>query len=79
MKLIIAEKPSLARTIAKALGKYKSHTEEDRTGYLENDDYIITWAFGHLYTLKDVNDYLGKKLYGRIFQFLLYQVLLSIK
>ena len=61
MKLIIAEKPSLARTIAKALGKYKSHTEEDRTGYLENDDYIITWAFGHLYTLKDVNDYLGKK------------------
>ena len=61
MKLIIAEKPSLARTIAKALGKYNSHTEEDRTGYLENDYYIITWAFGHLYTLKDVNDYLGKK------------------
>lgn len=61
MKLIIAEKPSLARTIAKSLGKYQSHTEKDRTGYIENDDYIITWAFGHLYTLKDVNDYLGKK------------------
>ena len=61
MKLIIAEKPSLARTIAKSLGKYKNHTEEDRTGYIENESYIITWAFGHLYALKDVNDYLGKK------------------
>ena len=62
MKLIIAEKPSLARTIAKSLGKYKSYTKEDRTGYLENNKYFITWTFGHLYTLKDVNDYLLHKI-----------------
>ena len=37
MKLIIAEKPSLARTVAKALGKYEDHSQKDRTGYLENE------------------------------------------
>ena len=61
MKLIIAEKPSLARTVAKALGKYENHAEQDRTGYVENKNYIITWCMGHLLSLKDVDDYLGKK------------------
>ena len=61
MKLIIAEKPSLARTVAKALGKYENHAEQDRTGYVENENYIITWCMGHLLSLKDVDDYLGKK------------------
>lgn len=56
MKLIIAEKPSLAKNIATALGIKK---RED--GYLENDKYVVSWAFGHLYSLKNVDDYIGKK------------------
>ena len=56
MKLIICEKPSLALNIAKALGRF-----EKKDGYFINKDYIITFAFGHLYTLKNVNDYLGVK------------------
>ena len=60
-KLIIAEKSKIAQTIAVALGKYENHKNPDRTGYYENENYIITWAAGHLLTLQSVNDYLGKK------------------
>lgn len=56
MKLVICEKPSLALNIAKALGKF-----DKKDGYFVNKDYLITFAFGHLYTLKNVNDYLGEK------------------
>lgn len=56
MKLIIAEKPSLAKNIANALNITKRNN-----GYLENDKYIVSWAFGHLYSLKNVDDYIGKK------------------
>lgn len=56
MKLIIAEKPSLANNIANALGIKKRGD-----GYIESDKYIVSWAFGHLYTLKNVDDYIGKK------------------
>ncbi|MBO7740005.1 MAG: DNA topoisomerase III, partial [Clostridia bacterium] len=52
MKLIIAEKPSLARNIADAIGK-----SSRRDGYLEVGDYLVTWAFGHLFSLADVEDY----------------------
>ena len=58
-KLIIAEKPSLARTVARALGKYEDHTQKDRTGYLENTNYLITWAFGHILELYSIYDYLN--------------------
>ncbi len=51
-KLIIAEKPSLARNIADAIGK-----SQRRDGYLEVGDYLVTWAFGHLFSLADVEDY----------------------
>lgn len=61
MKLIIAEKPSLARTVAKALGKYEDHTQKDRTGYLESKNYIISWAFGHILELYSIYDYLNNK------------------
>ena len=61
MKLIIAEKPSLARTVAKALGKYEDHSQKDRTGYLENENYLITWAFGHILELYSIYDYLNNK------------------
>lgn len=52
MKLIIAEKPSLARNIADAIGNMKR-----KDGYLESPDYLVTWAFGHLFTLANVEDY----------------------
>ncbi|MBR2861526.1 MAG: topoisomerase C-terminal repeat-containing protein [Clostridia bacterium] len=52
MVLIIAEKPSLARNIAAAIGKFNR-----RDGYLEGNGYIITWAFGHLFSLCDIEDY----------------------
>ncbi|MGL5050570.1 MAG: DNA topoisomerase [Fusobacteriaceae bacterium] len=55
-KLIIAEKPSLAKNIAKALNINKR-----MDGYLENENYIVSWAFGHLFSLADVEDYTGVK------------------
>ena len=54
MKLIIAEKPSLAKNIATALKVSKV-----KNGYIEGNGYIISWAFGHLFSLKNVDDYLG--------------------
>ena len=54
MKLIIAEKPSLARNIVAGIGKMK------KTGnYYEGNGYIVTWVFGHLFTLYDIEDYTG--------------------
>lgn len=52
MKVCIAEKPSVARDIAKVLGANKSHE-----GYLEGNGYQVTWTYGHLCTLKEPNDY----------------------
>lgn len=52
MILIIAEKPSLARNIAGAIGKLAR-----KDGYLEGNGYIVTWAFGHLFSLCDIEDY----------------------
>lgn len=52
MIAIIAEKPSLARNIAAGIGNMTK-----KNGWLENDEYIITWAFGHLFSLCDVEDY----------------------
>ena len=51
-KLIIAEKPSVAKNIADAVG-----AKRRANGYIEGDDYIITWAFGHLLLLYDAKDY----------------------
>lgn len=62
MKLIIAEKPSLGRNIANAIGIIKKNE-----GYIEcKNDYIVTYAFGHILTLEDVSnmfEYKGKKWY----------------
>ncbi|HOQ50790.1 MAG TPA: DNA topoisomerase 3 [Candidatus Atribacteria bacterium] len=55
-KLIITEKPGVAQDIARALGKMKKKKE-----YWENEDYIVTWAVGHLVTLAEPEDY-DKKL-----------------
>lgn len=55
MKVILAEKPSVAKNIADAL-KIKNK----RDGYYEGNGYIITWAFGHLLQLFDAKDYDSK-------------------
>ena len=54
MILIIAEKPSLARNISSAIGQMAKHS-----GYFEGGNYIVTWAFGHLFSLCDIEEYLG--------------------
>jgi DNA topoisomerase-3 len=51
-KVIIAEKPSVAKNIAEAL-----NIKQRKDGYIEGSDYIITWAFGHLLQLFDAKDY----------------------
>lgn len=52
MTLIIAEKPSLGRNIADAIGGMTK-----RNGYIEGNGYLVTWAFGHLFSLADVEEY----------------------
>jgi DNA topoisomerase-3 len=55
MKLILAEKPSVAKNIADAL-----NIKAKKDGYFEGNDYLITWAFGHLVELYDAKDYDSK-------------------
>ena len=52
MILIIAEKPSLGRNIASALGNFQK-----KSGYWESPTCIVTWAFGHLFSLADIEAY----------------------
>jgi DNA topoisomerase III len=50
--VVIAEKPSVARDIARVLNCHKKGN-----GFLEGDKYIVTWALGHLVTLADPESY----------------------
>ena len=43
MKLVIAEKPSVAQSIARVIG-----ANQRREGYLEGGDYLVSWCLGHL-------------------------------
>jgi len=52
MIVCIAEKPSVARDIARVIGATQSHD-----GYMEGNGYQVTWTFGHLCTLFEPNDY----------------------
>ncbi|MFZ4860882.1 DNA topoisomerase 3 [Sphingobacterium sp. Mn56C] len=52
MKVVIAEKPSVAREIASLLG-----ASEKKDGYLTGNGYFVTWAFGHLVGLGMPEDY----------------------
>lgn len=52
MTVCIAEKPSVARDIARILGATSTHD-----GYMEGNGYQVTWTFGHLCTLKEPGDY----------------------
>lgn len=52
MKICIAEKPSVAKDIAKVIGAHQK-----KEGYFEGNGYQVTWTFGHLCTLKEPQDY----------------------
>lgn len=52
MIVILTEKPSVARDIANHVGARQKHE-----GYLEGNGYQVTWAFGHLISLKEPEDY----------------------
>lgn len=62
LKLVIAEKPSLARQICKALEARGEHFQpKDRGEYYEGKDYYVTSQFGHLFELKKPNEYAENK------------------
>ena len=52
MIVCIAEKPSVAKDIARIIGANSS-----KQGYMEGNGYQVTWTFGHLCTLKEPDDY----------------------
>ena len=52
MKVIVTEKPSVAKDIAAHLGAKQRHE-----GYYEGNGYQVTWAFGHLVALKNPEEY----------------------
>ena len=52
MKLVIAEKPSVAQSIAKVIG-----ATEKKDGYMEGNGYIVSWCFGHLIELVQPQEY----------------------
>lgn len=52
MIVVIAEKPSLARNIVAGIGSLTK-----KNGYYEGFGYIVTWAFGHLFSLCDIEEY----------------------
>ena len=52
MKLVIAEKPSVAQSIAAVLG-----VKERKDGYLEGKEYLVSWCFGHLVELANADAY----------------------
>lgn len=52
MILVIAEKPSVAQSIAKVLG-----ATSRKDGYMEGGNYIVSWCFGHLVELADASSY----------------------
>ena len=61
MKLIIAEKPSLARNIVAGIpGEMKKEN-----GYFIGSEYIVSWAFGHLFSLADIESYSEKSTESR--------------
>ena len=51
-RLVIAEKPSVAQSIAKVIG-----ADRKRDGYLEGSGYLVSWCFGHLVELCEPQEY----------------------
>lgn len=58
MRLVITEKPSVAKSISAVLGANKR-----RDGYLEGNGYLISWCFGHLAELASADVY--DEAYGK--------------
>ena len=54
-RLVLAEKPSVGRDIARVLG-----CKKETYSYIEGNDHIVTWALGHLVSLADPEQY-GKE------------------
>ena len=52
MVVCIAEKPSVAKDIARIIGATKT-----QQGYIEGNGYQVTWTFGHLCELKEPHEY----------------------
>ena len=52
MKLVIAEKPSVAQSLAKVIG-----ANQKKDGYLEGNGYIVSWCVGHLIELANPEHY----------------------
>ena len=63
--LVIAEKPSVARDIARVLG-----ANQKNQGVLEGSKYVVTWALGHLVTLAAPEEYDKNMKNGRCRHFL---------
>ncbi|MBI2257796.1 MAG: DNA topoisomerase 3 [Flavobacteriia bacterium] len=61
MIVCIAEKPSVAKDIAKIIG-----ATNQKNGYLEGNGYQVTWTFGHLCTLKEPHDYFSHWKYWKL-------------
>ena len=57
MYLIIAEKPSLARNIIAGIARLQDNEMKKFNGYYEGGNYIVSWVFGHLFSLADIEDY----------------------
>ena len=57
---IIAEKPSVARDIARIVGATRQ-----QDGFIEGKDYLVTWAFGHLITLAPARTLWTRDIQGR--------------
>lgn len=60
MKLVYAEKPSVGKEYARILGASKSYE-----GYMEGNDWVVTWGFGHLIELEEPDFYLAEELKGK--------------
>ena len=60
MTVIIAEKPSLARNIVAGIEQSGGAKMQKKNGYFEGGGYTVTWAFGHLFSLCDIEDYTGQ-------------------
>lgn len=63
VQLVIAEKPSVARSIAGVIG-----ADQKRDGYMEGNGYLVSWCIGHLVSLADAGAYAdGGAPLGKVF------------
>lgn len=74
MKVVLAEKPSVAKSIAETIG-----ANERKNGYFEGNGYQVTWAFGHLVMLSSPEEVLGRKIENDDLPFLPTEIPLKIK